>query len=244
MQELKIKLSQMIEETDIETYLYLSKDKFQISVLDNNKKNNLYKDELKVDHKFNFQDINDLSEFLDKNVYKIEKLTGNFIKNIILIIEYEKNFNIKISIKKKIYENFVNEQFLKNNLTELKDLFKQNYKDRKIMHMIIDNFIIDGKNYSSFVFDQNVDQCCLEVNFISISNDLIFILEKLLEKYQIKISHYMCGNYIQNFFDGDDNELSSVAYKLKNGLNNNEVILVPKNIENKGFFEKFFQLFS
>ena len=26
--------------------------------------------------------------------------------------------------------------------------------------------------------------------------------------------------------------------------NKNEVILIPKNIENKGFFEKFFQLFS
>ena len=129
-------------------------------------------------------------------------------------------------------------------MTELKDLFKENYQDRKIMHMIIDNFIVDGKNYSSFVFDQNVEQWCLEVNFISISNDLIFILEKLLEKYQIKISHYMCGNYIKIFFDDHDNELSSVAYKLKNGLNHNEVILVPKNIENKGFFEKFFQLFS
>ena len=31
---------------------------------------------------------------------------------------------------------------------------------------------------------------------------------------------------------------------LFNGLNKNEVQLVSKNIENRGFFEKFFQLFS
>ena len=37
---------------------------------------------------------------------------------------------------------------------------------------------------------------------------------------------------------------STIAYKLKNGLNDNEVILIPKNVKNKGFFEKFFQLFS
>ena len=29
-----------------------------------------------------------------------------------------------------------------------------------------------------------------------------------------------------------------------NGINENEVKLIPKNTKNKGFFEKFFQLFS
>ena len=68
--------------------------------------------------------------------------------------------------------------------------------------------------------------------------------DRLMEKYQIKISYYMCGNYIKNYLNEDNNELSLIAYKLKNGMNKNEVILVPKNIENSGFFEKFFQLFS
>ena len=35
-----------------------------------------------------------------------------------------------------------------------------------------------------------------------------------------------------------------MANKLNNGMNKNEVQLVSKNVENKGFFEKFFQLFS
>jgi hypothetical protein len=35
-----------------------------------------------------------------------------------------------------------------------------------------------------------------------------------------------------------------MANKLKNGLNKNEITLVSKNPENKGFFEKFFQLFG
>ena len=54
----------------------------------------------------------------------------------------------------------------------------------------------------------------------------------------------MCGNYIKNFIEKENNEISLVAYKLRNGYNDDEVNLVPKNSENKGFFEKFFQLFS
>ena len=41
-----------------------------------------------------------------------------------------------------------------------------------------------------------------------------------------------------------DATLFVIANKLNEGLNKNEVQLVSKNKENKGFFEKFFQLFS
>ena len=39
-------------------------------------------------------------------------------------------------------------------------------------------------------------------------------------------------------------ELTEMAHMVKNGFNSNEVMLVPKKHEKKGFFEKFFQLFS
>jgi hypothetical protein len=39
-------------------------------------------------------------------------------------------------------------------------------------------------------------------------------------------------------------ELFLMANKLNEGLNKNEVQLISKNKENRGFFEKFFQLFS
>ena len=100
------------------------------------------------------------------------------------------------------------------------------------MHMLINNSDInDGYLY-------------LSVKFISISNNLTSVFEKLLEKHQIQVNQYMSGEYIQNFFSKDFNELSMLASKLKNGFNKNEVRLISKNIENKGFFEKFFQLFS
>ena len=84
----------------------------------------------------------------------------------------------------------------------------------------------------------------MSVKFISISNNLTSVFEKMLEKHQIQVNQYMSGEYIQSFFGSDISELSIMASKLKNGLNKNEITLVSKNTENKGFFEKFFQLFS
>jgi len=196
----------MIEDLDFETYLYISKDKFQIFVLNKKKLKNLYSQELKIDHQFDFKDLNKLLNFLDKNIYKIEKLIGNFIKNIILIVENEKNLKINMGIKKS-YETSLKQKSFSSNLTELKDLFKKNYQDQTIMHMCIINFIIDGKRYASF-------------------------------------DTKLIGNYINNFIGDTGDEISIIANKLRNGLNINEITIVPKHKENKGFFEKFFQLFS
>ena len=235
----------MIEEIDFKTFLYISNKKYQVNVFDKKKLYNLYSEELKFDHEFNFLDLNNLTKFLDENIYKIEKLVGNFVKNIILIIENENTLNVNISIKKKIYENSSNQKkFLEKNLIELKNLYKENYQDQSIMHMILAKNIINNDKYSIFKNDLLCKNYFLEVNFISISNELVVKFNNALEKYQIKISQYMCGNYINFFLDNDCNEMSLMAHKLINGHNDNEVSLVPKNIENKGFFEKFFQLFS
>ena len=233
----------MIEDLDFETYLYISKNKFQIFVLNKQKLKNLYSQELKIDHQFDFKDLNILLNFLDKNIYKIEKLIGNFIKNIILIVENEKNLKINMGIKKS-YETSLKQKSFSSNLTELKDLFKKNYQDQTIMHMCIINYIIDGKRYSSFDTKLINDYFCIEVSFIAIDNKLVFALDNVLEKYQIKIKQYMCGNYINNFIGDTGDEISIIANKLRNGLNINEITFVPKLKENKGFFEKFFQLFS
>jgi hypothetical protein len=234
----------MIEQTDFETYLCVSKETFQVFVYDKINQKNLYNEELKFDEQFDFQDFNNLSKFLDNNIFKIEKLIGTFIKNITLIIKCEKNFCINIGIKKKNYDNSIDKKYLENTLIELKDLFKENYHGQHIMHMIVTNYFINGKKFFSHVEGLDVNNLCLEVNFISISNNLKITFDKILEKYQIKINQYLDGNYISNLSDVENCEIFEMAYKIKNGYNQNEVILIPKDVKNIGFFEKFFQLFS
>jgi hypothetical protein len=231
----------MIENSDFETFLYISRSKYQISVYDKNNLKNLYSEEIEYSDE---TELNTLSKFLDDNIYKIEKKIKNFIRNIILIIEDDKILEICISLKKKNYEKNENQKQLENSLVEVKDIFKENYQDLLIMHMVIvekeNNFLLDNANNSD-------DYLFLEVNFISIPNKFTFYFDKLLENHQINIKRYMSGDYIKSFFDIESKEsmeLFVMANKLNDGLNKNEVQLISKNKENRGFFEKFFQLFS
>ena len=234
----------MIEETDFQTFLYLSRKRYVIYVDEKKTLRSLYKEEIKFVDEIHPDDLSHLSKFLDQNIYKIEKLVGNFIQDITLIIESDKILNVDIGIKKKNYTQFLNKNFLKNDLIEVKDLFKASYPNQVIMHMLIIDYDGDGNKNLSSDFDIDEDNLYIVVKFISISNSLGSIFDKLLEKHQIQINQYMSGEYIQNFIDKDLGELSIMASKLKNGFNKNEVTLISKNPKNKGFFEKFFQLFS
>jgi hypothetical protein len=231
----------MIENSDFETFLYISKSKYQIFVYNKNDLKNLYSEEIGYSDEI---ELNTLSKFLDDNIYKIEKKIKNFIRSIILIIEDDKILEIGISLKKKNYEKSENQKQLENSLVEVKDIFKENYQDLLIMHMVIvekeNNFLLNNAN-------NNDDYLFLEVNFISIPNKFTFYFDKLLENHQINIKRYMSGDYIKSFFDIESKEsmeLFVMANKLNDGLNKNEVQLISKSKENRGFFEKFFQLFS
>ena len=111
------------------------------------------------------------------------------------------------------------------------------------MHIIINNYLIDGKNYFYLKDNIQYENLNLVIEFKSISNEIIHNLNKLLQNYQIDIIKFLDENYVKNFFDKDI-EISKMAFDILNGCNVNEVMVVQKNTKKSGFFEKFFQLFS
>ena len=233
----------MTEETDFETYLYLSRDKFKIFLFDKKNIKNLFQETITIENNFNFIDFTELTKFLDKNIFKIEKLIGTFIKNIFLIVDNKDNFTIKLSNKKKI-ENKVSKESLTNSLIKLKNLINENYKNQTIMHILTNNQLVHDNIETSLIENEDTNSQCLEVSFITISNDLIFNLSKVLQEYQINIPKFIDGKYVKSYFKDDKLELSLATHKLINGFNDNEVLIVPKNTQNQGFFERFFNVFS
>ena len=233
----------MTKEIDFETYLYLSNNKFEFFLFNKKDNKNLFQETLILKNNFDFKDFTELTKFLDKNIYKIEKLVGTFIKNIFLIIDNENNLIIKLSNKKKL-ENSVNKDSLVNTLINLKNLINENYKNRTIIHILINDQLVHRDTEMSLIDNIDISSQCLEVKFITLSNNLILTLSKILQEYQIKISKFTDGNYVKNFFKEDELELSLATHRLINGYNDNEVILVPKSAKNQGFFEKFFNFFN
>ena len=234
----------MNKEIDFETNLIISYGKFEIFLLDIKNHKDIYQEEFKFRDVSEKLDLNLLNDFLENNIFKIEKLAGNFVNNINIVIENKSILTSNISIKKKNYTGEITDIILESMLTDVKDLFKENYNQYKLIHMIIDKYIIDGVSYSSLQDQISNDEICLEIKLISIPNLLILEIENILKKYQIQVNNFLDKGYVKDFFLDKQLDISQMAHKLKNGMNKKEVQITSKYTKKIGFFEKFFQLFS
>ena len=91
----------MKNEDNFEVFLYYSDNKLSISVRQIYNESKFYERSIVLDKNQNNLKLDELDEFLDLNIFKIEKSLKKFIKNITLIIEHQELLKITLSLKKK-----------------------------------------------------------------------------------------------------------------------------------------------
>ena len=110
--------------------------------------------------------------------------------------------------------------------------------------MMIENYQLDNKSYSYLPNNVKCNSYILDVKFYCIQTELVKNLEKTLKKYQISLSQVVNSQYVKKFLSDEQNDIFLMSKKLISGHNPNEVLFVDKMPKNKGFFEKFFNLFN
>mgnify|MGYP001185406959 CR=1 FL=1 len=230
---------------EIETYLNINPYKFEIYLFDKKKNINLYKKEKNIDDKFSSINFNSLNNFLNENIFKIEKLLSTFIKDIIFVVNHKDLLSVDMSIKKNNNGNEITLENIKHSLNEIKSQFEDSFRDKTLIHMIINKYLIDGKEFFTFPQNLNCQIFSLDVTFISLSNNLIKELEIICKKYHISISKFVSAEYVKKISQlNNDEDIFSMTKKIINGFNDNEVVISSKISRKKGFFERFFQLFG
>ena len=97
---------------------------------------------------------------------------------------------------------------------------------------------------SDYIENQVCSNFCLETKLICIKNQDILFFDKILRKYQILLKKIISNKYALSLILDKKISECEMGFKIINGYNKNEVLLLPKNVENKGIFEKFFDLFG
>ena len=234
----------MINKNNFEAFLYFSNKKLSLCIQQRDKDSKFYEKSVKLDDNLNNLHLDELNEFLNSNIFTIEKSLKRFIKNIILIIDHKELLTITLSQKKKNYGNLLNVNSLSSLLKDARNQIKENYNDKIITHMIVDSYLIDGEHFSFLPEKIKCENVCVDINFICLSQDFVKKFEQSFSKYQIKIKQIISADYLKDYFKDDVIDIFSMCKKIIQGHNKNEILLVPKKTYNKGFFEKFFNFFS
>lgn len=233
----------MSDRYTFETYLFVSKNKFLITVISENKKK-LYEEEYLINQELIKLNFDKLDKFLNENIFKIEKAFKDFVKNIYIILDIEDFLSIELSIKKHHHRNIIDFKSFDYLIKEAKNYCKKTVEDRKILHTVIQNYKINNKDYFFLPKDIVAENFSLDIKFITIPNILVYNLEKILKRYQISLKQVVDASYVIEFFGKNDGDICLMSQKIIEGCNPNEVIILSKTRKNEGFFEKFFKFFN
>ena len=234
----------MESDTNFITYLLVTPSKLMLSINDKFDNKILFQKEKILDN--NLIDANELEliRFLEENILNLEKKLKNFIKSIHLIFESEKFFTVNISVNKRNYNQKISIDILTYLLNDARNQCRKTIHGKKIIHMLIDNYHVDKKDYSYFPKDEIYNNFALDVRFICLPQNDIRNLEEVFKKYQISIEKILSFKYMQNFFNNEKIDIITMSHRIINGCDQNEVKLVNKINKKMGFFEKFFDFFS
>tara|TARA_B100001287_G_scaffold269746_1_gene267564 strand:+ start:83 stop:787 length:705 start_codon:yes stop_codon:yes gene_type:complete len=234
----------MENDSDFEVFLFFSPEKLILSV---NRKTDfklIFKDELFFENNSNYLNFDKLTFFLNENIFKVEKILGSFIEKINIIVETKDFLNLQISIKKYDYNENINSNVILYLIKSARSQCEKTIKNRKIIHILIDNYYIDDTHFAKLPLNQKCKNFSLDISFICLPDELIKQIVKTLKKFQISINRILSATYIDKFANDRDTNFFKMASKIIGGYNENEIKLINKTLKNKGFFEKFFDLFN
>ena len=189
-------------------------------------------------------DFTFLEKTLEKNIKQLEQKVNSFVKNIFLMIDSDDTLPIYVSLTKKLDDKKIKEKDIKYLIQDAKQQISRAYPEKYILHIIVKKYIVNGKYYTFAPLDIDCNKISIEIKFICFPKNLIKKIEVLFHNFQITIDKIICSNYAKSFIeDIGTKNICQIGHQLKNGFNKQEVVIIPKKIEKKGFFEKLFHLF-
>ena len=85
----------MDNELNFETYLFINDEKLIICVIQRTTYKIIYKEQMILSDSLDELKFKSLNDFLEKNIFKVENILKNFIKNIFIILDSTEFFPIE-----------------------------------------------------------------------------------------------------------------------------------------------------
>ena len=131
-------------------------------------------------------------------ILSIEKETDQHLKSSSVMVDNKSTFSVDLSLKKKLDKISVNEILEKNLIQEAKTLIEKNYFNFKIIHILINEYTIDGKKFNEIPNEKKIDELVIEFKFILIPDYIINDLREIFRANQISISNIFVSSYIKS----------------------------------------------
>ena len=203
----------------IQTYFDCGYSKIRAGVFTGNGKKDVFYNERKLS--LNHPNSN---EEIQNVIASLEKETDRYIDNINLMIDSSKILSIGLSISKKLDGNLLKDTDIKFLIQEARQQVSKHYKNLNIIHIIINNYKINGIDYHNIQSEIKCNLISIDILFICIPNDIILSFKKIFSNFNILINQTICSSYAKSLSYKNDLDLNGKISFIDIGFNKTAII--------------------
>ena len=204
---------------NLQTFFDCGFSKVRASTFNTNQNNKAFY----VESEF-FTDRSNLELKIQKIIVSLEKSTNEYIDNINLMIDSPKMLSVGISLFKKLDGSKLKQTNIQFLVQEAKQQILKYYANYNIAHIIINNYKIDGVDYSYLPDEIRCDFISLDILFICLPTDLVLYLKNIFSKSNILVDQIICSSYAKSINYKDSLNLSGHISFIDVGFNKTSVI--------------------
>ena len=164
---------------------------------------NLYISSKSINEKDNYEEHFNSIKLLIKEA---EKKISNHLDNITILYDSPKIYSIDLSIKKDFDHKIFVKEIYSSIILEANQLIKNNYFNKKILHIIPTNIVIDGKKLlTNLDHKLKAKSIILEIKFLCLSLENFNNILSVFKKNNLQVLNFFCSSYVKslsyiNFF--------------------------------------------
>ncbi len=184
-----------------------------------------------------------LIKFILEKVKDFEKDVGSFVEKVNLITDA--NYDLfSLSLKNKFNSNKIKDTDVVRLINDAKKLIVRNNKNCFILHILVDKYIVDGKEFFELPENLYYKEFIIDLSFITVKNSIIETLNRVLKDCNIEVQKIISHQYSNRFADKRDTSPCIAGKKVIEGFNSSEVITRNVYSKKQGLFEKMFNFFN
>ena len=139
------------------------------------------------------------------------------------MLDSPKILSISISVSRKLNGSLLKETSITFLAQEAKQQILKYYPNYNIAHIIINNYKIDGVDYSYLPDEIKCNFISLDVFFICLPNDLVLYFKNIFSKSNISVDQIICSSYAKSINYKDNLNLSGYMSFIDVGFNKTSI---------------------
>ena len=194
----------------------------RLGVFDNKFSKLFYQSKL-ISQKNNYEEY---SKSINLLIREAENKISNHLQNITVLYDTPDIYSIDLSIKKKLDQKVFPKEICSLILLDANQLIKNFYTNRKIIHLIVNKYIINGKEFLNIPDElYDLKSVIMEIKFLCIPYDQYLNIVENFKKNNLKILNFFLSSIVRSFQYLDFFKENKLVSFLDIGLERTTLIL-------------------